>query len=61
MKKFLIPLMVVSGFFGVYEQSKDQPNIYIVCGCIVVFMISLMQFGSKLPSNHKEKDNDDVQ
>ncbi|MDI1255893.1 MAG: hypothetical protein PSV16_07310 [Flavobacterium sp.] len=60
MKKLLIPILLISGIFGVYEQSKDRPNIYITCASIVIFMICMMLLSSKLPSKHEENNDNDV-
>ncbi|MDR6967240.1 arginine exporter protein ArgO [Flavobacterium arsenatis] len=61
MKKLLIPLLFVSGFLLLYEQSKDQPNIYIIAGAIVVFMFGLMRLNTKIPHKNNNKDQDNVQ
>lgn len=58
MKKFLIPLLILSGFFALYEQSQTKPNLYISCAAFVVFMFSLMTVSSKL--NKKNDDDNDV-
>ncbi len=61
MKKFLIPILIISGFFAFYEQSKPEPNIMITVAAIVVFMFGLFQLNSKIPSKNQENDTDDVQ
>lgn len=59
MKKLFIPFMFVSIIIGLFEQSKDKPNIYILCGSVAVFMFGMMQLTSKVPSKNKEKENED--
>jgi len=58
MKKLLIPLLILSGFFALYEQSQAKPNLYISCAAFAVFMFSLMRISSKL---NKKNTDDDVQ
>ncbi len=63
MKKFLIPLMFVAIVIGLFEQSKDKPNIYILCAAVAVFMFGMMQLSSIIPSKNqgKEAEEDDVE
>ncbi len=56
MKKLLIPLMFIAIIVGLFEQSKDKPNIYILCAAVAVFMYGMMNLSSKVPSKHKEED-----
>jgi hypothetical protein len=61
MKKLLYPLLFASILLALYEQSKQNPNRYIVVGAIAVFMFCMMRLSSKIPSKNKDKDDDDVQ
>lgn len=61
MKKLLIPVLFLSGFSLLYEQSKDQPNIYIIAASIAVFMFGLMQLNTKIPHKNNDKDQNNVQ
>ena len=61
MKKLLIPILFLSGFMLLYEQSKEQPNLYIITVSIVVFMFGLMQLNTKIPHKNNDKDQDNVQ
>ena len=62
MKKFLIPLMFIAIIVGLFEQSKDKPNIYILCVAVAVFMFGMMQLSGKVPSkNDNEKEEDDAE
>ncbi len=54
MKKLLIPLLLLSGIFAVYEQSQDKPNLYLTAISFVVFMFSIMQISFKVPSKKEE-------
>jgi hypothetical protein len=62
MKKLIIPFMFIAIIVGLFEQSKDKPNIYILCGAVAVFMYGMMNLTNKVPSKHqeeeKEKEND---
>ena len=54
--------MLIAILVGLYEQSKAQPNIYIQCAAIILFMIGMMQLSAKTPSKHtesEEKEEDD--
>ncbi|AWI26573.1 hypothetical protein [Flavobacterium pallidum] len=61
MKKILIPLIFVSIFLALYEQSKAQPNVYVMIGAVAVFMFCMMRLSAKIPSKNQDKDDDDVQ
>ena len=62
MKKLLIPFVFVAIIVGLFEQSKDKPNIYILCGAVAVFMYGMMQLSAKIPSKHQdEKEEDDAE
>ena len=61
MKKILIPVLFIAGFFLVYEQSKEKPNVYIIAAAIVVFMFGLMKLNAKIPHKNNDKDQNNVQ
>jgi hypothetical protein len=58
MKKLFIPFIFVAIIFGLFEQSKDKPNIYILCASVALFMYGMMQLTSKVPSKKEEEKND---
>ncbi|WP_264521389.1 hypothetical protein [Flavobacterium sp. N1994] len=58
MKKLVLPFMFVAIIVGLFEQSKDKPNIYILCGAIAVFMYGMMQLSGKTPSKHQEENEE---
>jgi hypothetical protein len=58
MKKFLLPLMIVAIIAGLYEQTKEKPNLYIMSIAIVVFMYGMMQLSAKTPSKHSETEEE---
>ena len=60
MKKTLyIILLFAAVFIALFEQSKAEPNKYIMVGGIVLFMLGLMQLMSKVPSKGNDSRNDD--
>ena len=61
MKKLLIPILFISGFFAFYEQSKEKPNLYITILAIAVFMLSIMQLSCRVPhKNRNDNHENDV-
>ena len=62
MKKLVLPFVFVAIIVGLFEQSKDKPNIYILSAAIAVFMYGMMQLSSKTPSkNQEEKEKEDAE
>jgi glycerol uptake facilitator-like aquaporin len=59
MKKLVIPFMLVAIIIALYEQSKDKPNVYILCIAIVIFMFGVMQLSAKTPSKNQEEEKDE--
>lgn len=55
-KKILIPIMVLAGALALYEQSKDNTNIWIMIVAIIVFMFGMMRLSAATPSK-KDQDN----
>ncbi len=54
MKKVFIPIMFIAILVAIYEQSKDNANIYIQCVAIVIFMYGMMRLTAKVPSKNQE-------
>lgn len=55
MKKLIVPFMFVAIIVGLFEQSKDKPNIYILCAAVAVFMFGMMHLTNRVPSKNKEE------
>ena len=51
--------MFACAFIALYEQSLAKPNVYIMIGAIVVFMLGLMRLMNKVPGKNEQKNNDD--
>ena len=56
----MVPIMILAILTALYEQSKSQPNIYIIIGAILIFMYGMMRLSAKIPGR-KDKSDDDVQ
>jgi Ca2+/Na+ antiporter len=54
MKKIVIPIMFIAILVALYEQSKNNANIYIECIAIVIFMYGMMRLTTKVPSKKQE-------
>lgn len=61
MKKLALPFMFVAIIVGLFEQSNDKPNIYILCAAIVVFIYGMIQLSAKTPSKNQEENEDNVE
>ena len=59
MKKLVIPFTLVAIIVGLYEQSKEKPNVYVLCITIVIFMYGIMKLSAKTPSKNQEEKNED--
>lgn len=59
MKKLVFPFMIVAIIIGLYEQTKDKPNVYILVIAVAVFMYGIMQLSAKVPSKHSETEEEE--
>lgn len=59
MKKLVFPFMIVAIVVGFYEQTKAQPNVFILVIAVAVFMYGVMQLSAKVPSKHSETENEE--
>lgn len=58
MKQFLYVLLFAAvGILALIEQSKPDPNRFIMIGAMAVFMYGLFQIMKKVPAK-KEEEND---
>jgi apolipoprotein N-acyltransferase len=60
MKKLLIPMMVIAILIALYEQSKEDKNVYIMVIAIVIFMYGMLRLSAKSPSKNQEKEDENV-
>ena len=54
MKKLILPVMIVAIIVGLYEQTKEKPNVYILAIAVVIFMYGMMRLSAKTPSKYSE-------
>ncbi|MFP9098612.1 hypothetical protein ACLI09_06115 [Flavobacterium sp. RHBU_24] len=59
MKTLYIILMFACAFIALYEQSLAKPNVYIMVGAIIVFMLGMMRLMNSVPSKYQQKDDED--
>ena len=58
MKQFLYVLLFAAvGILALIEQSKPDPNRFIMIGAMAVFMYGLFQIMKRVPAK-KEEEND---
>ncbi|MCF6128759.1 hypothetical protein L1S35_03690 [Flavobacterium sp. AS60] len=58
MKKLVLPFTLVAIIVGLYEQSKEKPNVYILCITIVIFMYGVMRLSAKTPSKNQDENEE---
>lgn len=60
MKKLVFPLMIIAITIALYEQSKEDKNVYLIVVAIVLFMYGMIRLSAKTPSKNKDNNTDDV-
>lgn len=60
MKKLAVPLIIIAIIIGIYEYSKEQPNIFVICIVIVLFMFGMMQLNAKIPSKFSDEEQNET-
>jgi len=63
MKKLVLPILLVAIVVGLYEQTKDKPNIYILIITIIAFMYGMMQLSAKTlhHNNHDIEEEENIE
>lgn len=56
MKTIYIILFFLAAFVALFEQSKTHPNMFIMIGCIVIFMYGMMKLMAKVPSKYQQQE-----
>lgn len=60
MKNFIYTILLFSaGIYALYEQSKPEPNKFIMFGALVIFGIGLYRIMKKIPSKHNNEEQQD--
>lgn len=49
--------MLVAAIYATYEMGKQQPNIYLVCVAVIIFMGGMMWLSSKTPSKNQDEND----
>ncbi len=52
--------MLIAIAVVIYEQSKDNKNIYIMIVAIVIFFYGMMRLSAKTPSKSEDKEEENV-
>ncbi len=52
--------MIIAITIALYEQSKEDKNVYLIVVAIVLFMYGMIRLSAKTPSKNKDNNNDDV-
>ncbi len=60
MKTIYIIIMFAAAFTALYEQSLPKPNVYIMVGALVVFVLLLMRLMNKIPSKNQDNNGSQV-
>ncbi|WP_130736196.1 hypothetical protein [Flavobacterium sp. J27] len=59
MKNFIYTILLFAfGIYAIYEQSKPNPNPYIMFGAMVIFMVGLYRIMKKIPSKNDTENNE---
>lgn len=45
----MIVLVLAAIGVAFYEQSKPQPNVYIMAAAVIIFMYGVMRLSAKIP------------
>lgn len=53
-------MMVIAILIALYEQSKEDKNVYIMVIAIVIFMYGMLRLSAKTPSKNQEKEDENV-
>lgn len=53
-------MMIIAIIVALYEQVKEDKNVYVLVIAIVVFMYGMMRLSAKTPSKNQDKEEDDV-
>jgi hypothetical protein len=53
-------MMVIAILIALYEQSKEDKNVYIMVIAIVIFMYGMLRLSAKSPSKNQEKEDENV-
>lgn len=52
--------MITAAGVALYEQTLPEPNRYVMVAAIAVLMMGALWLSSKIPSKHKNDQDDDA-
>lgn len=64
MRTVLLIIIILAGSLAFFEQSKEQPNVWISAIGIIVFMVGLLMLNKKVTfnsfsdTNQEDKEDD---
>ncbi len=58
--KLLIPIMAVTFFIAINEQSNTSKNIFILIPAMAFFIFGMIKLSAKTPSKNQENQEEDV-
>ena len=60
MKNLIYTLLLFAfGVYALYEQSKPNPNKFIMFGALALFMVGLYRIMKKIPSKNNENESNE--
>jgi len=60
MKKLFFLIMVVAIFVAFYEQNTPEPNVFITCIALLIFMYGMIKLSAKIPPKDSEDDHEEI-
>ena len=55
-----ILLFATVGILALVEQSKSNPNLYIMIAAMAIFMFGLFKLMKKIPSKKEDEDDEKI-
>lgn len=55
-----ILLFATVGILALVEQSKSNPNLYIMIAAMAIFMFGLFKLMTKIPSKKEDEDDEKI-
>jgi hypothetical protein len=52
--------MVAAIFVAFYEQNTPEPNIFITCIALLIFMYGMLKLSAKIPPKDSEDDHKEI-
>ncbi len=52
--------MIVAIFIALFEQREEEPNLFVIVICIIIFMFGMMRLSAKTPSKNQDNDDENI-